>query len=85
MRRKHARFWFGTFTEKNIDNKFHLIFYFSTQTSEAESLYHNYELETLAIIYTLKRFRIYLQGILFKIVINCNALVITLNRKEINP
>lgn len=71
--------------QRKADNRFHPIFYFSKRTTEVEARYHSYELETLAIIYALKRFRIYLQGIPFKIVTDCNALVMTLNRRNINP
>lgn len=71
--------------QRKADGKFHPIFYFSKRTSEAEARYHSYELETLAIIYAIKRFRIYLQGIRFKIVTDCNALILTLNKKDINP
>ena len=71
--------------QRKADNRFHPIFYFSKRTSEVEARYHSYELETLAIVYALKRFRIYLQGIPFKIVTDCNALVMTLNKKDINP
>lgn len=71
--------------QRKADNRFHPIFYFSKRTTEVESRYHSYELETLAIIYALKRFRIYLQGIPFKIVTDCSALVMTLNKKDINP
>lgn len=51
------------------------------------SRYHSFELETLAIIYALKRFRVYLQGIKFNIVTDCNSLTLTLNKKHtrINP
>lgn len=71
--------------QRKPDKKFHQIFYFSKKTTEVESRYHSYELETLAIIYALRRFRIYLQGIPFKIITDCNALVMTLNKKDINP
>ena len=71
--------------QRKADKKFHPIFYFSKRTSDVETRYHSYELETLAIIYALKRFRIYLQGIRFKIVTDCNALIMTLNKKDLNP
>lgn len=38
----------------------------------------------MAIIHALRRFRTYLQGITFNIVTDCNALVMTLNKKLIN-
>lgn len=71
--------------QKKKDNRLHPIFYFSKRTTDVESRYHSFELETLAIIYALKRFRVYLQGINFKIVTDCNSLTLTLNKKDINP
>ena len=54
--------------QKKADMKMYPIFYFSKRTSETESRYHSFELETLAIVYALRRFRVYLHGIKFKIV-----------------
>lgn len=71
--------------QKQSDKKLHLIFYFSKATSAAEKNYHSFELETLAIIYSLRRFRIYLEGIEFKIVTDCEAFTQTLARKSLNP
>lgn len=42
--------------------------YFFKRTSTAEEHYHSFELETLAIIYALRRFKVYLEGIQFLIV-----------------
>lgn len=70
--------------QKQADGKFHPVSYFSKRTTQAESRYHSFELEALAIVYSLERFRVYLQGIEFKIVTDCNSLKQTLERKEIN-
>ena len=71
--------------QRQDDGKFHPIFYFSKRTTDVESRYHSYELETLSIIYALRRFKIYLTGIKFKIVTDCQSLTLTLNKKLINP
>lgn len=71
--------------QKKEDGKLHPIFYFSKRTTETEAKYHSFELETLAIIYALRRFRIYLQGRKFKIVTDCNSLTLTLNKIDLNP
>lgn len=71
--------------QRKKNGLFHPIAYFSKRTSEAESRYHSFELETLTIVYALRRFRIYLQGVRFKIVTDCNDLKLTLDKKEINP
>lgn len=71
--------------QKKADRKLHPVFYFLKRTTEIESRYHSYELETLAIIYALRRFRTYLLGIKFKIITDCQALNLTLKKKETNP
>lgn len=70
--------------QRQIDKQMHPVFYFSKRTTEAEARYHGFELETLAIIYALRRFRIYLQGIPFTIVSDCSAVTQTLEKKDIN-
>lgn len=70
--------------QKQDDGAFHPIAYFSKRTTEAETRYHSFELETLAIINALRRFRTYLEGIKFKIVTDCNSLTLTLNKKLVN-
>jgi len=71
--------------QKKKDSKFHPVFYFSKRTTDVEAKYHSFELETLAVVYSLQRFRIYLQGIQFKIVTDCSALTLALNKKELCP
>lgn len=71
--------------QRQSDGKFHPILYFSQRTTSTESKYHSFELETLAIIYALRRFRVYLEGIPFKIITDCNSLTLTLSKKTLNP
>lgn len=61
------------------------IAYFSRQTTLEERHLHSYELETLAIVCSLKKFRVYLLGIEFKIVTDCNALRTTLTKRDLIP
>ena len=70
--------------ERESDNLFYPIFCFSTRTSEVKARYHSFKLETLAVIYALRRFRIYLQGIPFKIVTDRNAWKLTLDKQDVN-
>ncbi|KAK9694785.1 RNase H-like domain found in reverse transcriptase [Popillia japonica] len=55
------------------DNRFHPVYYMSKKTTPAERKYCSYELEVLAIVEALKKFRIYLLGHNFKIITDCNA------------
>lgn len=65
------------------DNKFHPIYYTSKKTTPAEERYSSYELEVLAIIQAVKKFRIYLLGISFKIVTDCAAFQKTMSKKDL--
>lgn len=62
-----------------------VVAYFSRRTQGAESKYHSYELETLAIVKALQHFRHYLVGVTFKIVTDCNSLKLTERKKDLVP
>lgn len=65
------------------DEKFHPVYYYSRKTSPAEQNYTSYELEVLAIIKGLSKFRVYLAGMEFKIVTDCSAFQMTMSKKEL--
>lgn len=65
------------------DNCLHPVQYMSRKTTPAEEKYHSYELEVLAIIEALKKWRVYLMGIKFKIVTDCNAFAMTMKKAEV--
>lgn len=54
--------------QRQSDDVMHPVFYFSRRTTEVEARYHSFELETLTIVYALRRFRIYVQDMTFTIV-----------------
>lgn len=55
--------------QKQKNNIFQPVFYFSKRTSETKSKLHSYELEMFAIVNALERFRVYLQDLpSFKII-----------------
>lgn len=61
------------------------IAYFSRKTTIDEQKYHAYELETLAVIASLQRFRVYLLGLKFTLITDCNALRATLTKRDLIP
>ncbi|GFX72085.1 transposon Tf2-11 polyprotein [Trichonephila clavipes] len=65
------------------DGKLHSVYYMSKKTNTAEEKYDSYELEVLAIINALKKFRVYLLGQPFKIVTDCSAFQKTMQKKEL--
>lgn len=64
------------------DNQLHPVYYASWKTSEVEERYSSYELEVLAVIKALRKFRVYLLGVPFRIVTDCRAFVQTMSKKD---
>lgn len=62
-----------------------VVSYFSRQTTQMEQKFHSFELETLAIVSAVKRFREYLLGRNFIIVTDCNAVKSTFEKHDLNP
>lgn len=61
----------------------HPVQFMSHRTNEAQSRYSSYELEALAIVEGIKKFRHYLYGIRFKLVADCKAFQQTLMKKNL--
>ncbi|GFU33840.1 retrovirus-related Pol polyprotein from transposon 17.6 [Trichonephila clavipes] len=59
------------------------IHYFSRKTTVQQEKYSSYELEVLAIIEALKKFRSYLLGTKFKIITDCDAFQKTMHKKDL--
>lgn len=75
----------GILLQKQSDNVLKPVAYFSRKTSKEESLYHSFELETLAVVESLRRFRVYLAGIHFHVVTDCVAVRQTFEKKDLLP
>lgn len=66
-------------------DKLHPVAYYSRQTSPEEQRFHSYELETLALVVALQKFRVYLLGNSFKVVTDCNAIRSTMTKRDLIP
>ncbi|GFY68576.1 hypothetical protein TNIN_483831 [Trichonephila inaurata madagascariensis] len=66
------------------DNSLHPIYYMSRKTSETERKYTSYERKVLVIIEARKKFKVYILGMPFKIITNCNAFTKTMSKKDLN-
>lgn len=76
----------GILLQKPDENSsFKPVAYYSKQTSKEEEYLHSYELETLAVVQSLKKFRTYLIGLSFKVYTDCNALKSTLTKRDLVP
>lgn len=69
--------------QKDDAGLFRPVSYYSRKTTPDEQKLHSFELETLAVIAALNRFRVYLLGIPFKILTDCNALRTTLSKRDL--
>ncbi|XP_015435727.1 PREDICTED: uncharacterized protein LOC107191251 [Dufourea novaeangliae] len=76
---------YGAILFQRMDGDLRVVAYFSRRTTPEESRYHSYELETLAIVNALKYFRVYLLGIKFKIITDCNAIEATSTKRDLLP
>lgn len=56
--------------------------YFSRQTTPIEQHFSSYELETLAVVTSLVKFRPYLLGMPFTIITDCNSLRATFMKRD---
>lgn len=74
---------FGSCLLQKHDGKFHPVFYVSFKTTDAEAKYTSYELEVLAVIKSLKKLRVYLLGIKFKIFTDCKAFELTMKKQDL--
>lgn len=63
----------------------HVVAYFSKQTTIEQRHYHSYELETMAVVYALQYFRVYLLGLRFTVVTDCSALRTTFSKRDLVP
>ncbi|XP_026746101.1 uncharacterized protein LOC113507445 [Trichoplusia ni] len=57
---------YGAVLIQKDDGKPHVVAYYSQRTSDAESRYHSYELETLAVVRAIEHFRHFIYGQLEK-------------------
>lgn len=71
------------FQMDSSDGQLHPVCYMSRKITEAQRNYHSYELEVLAIVEALKKFRVYLLGAHFKIVTDCAAFTKTLEKRDL--
>lgn len=75
----------GILLQRQLDDKMHPIAYYSRTTCKEEQRYHSYELETLAVVNSLKHFRVYLLGLEFKIFTDCNSVRSAFAKRDLVP
>lgn len=76
---------YGAILIQRKQNVPHVIAYFSRRTTEVESRYHSYELETLAVVRAVENFRHYLYGQHFTVYTDCNSLKASKAKTDLSP
>jgi len=67
------------------DQQLQPIAYFSRATSTTERNFHSYELEALAVVESLERFKYYVCGKMIKVITDCNALKTAMEKRDLIP
>lgn len=75
----------GILLQRDLNGPLRPVAYFSRQTTPEEQNYSAYDLETLAVVASLQKFRVYLVGIQFKIITDCNSLRATFQKRDMIP
>lgn len=76
---------YGAILLQKKEGKMRAVAYFSKRTTDAESKYHSYELETLAVVNAVKHFRHFLHGRKFLVVTDCNSLQMSRKKLDLAP
>lgn len=75
----------GILMQRDTEGTIRPVAYYSRKTTDDEQKLHSFDLGTLAVIASLQRFRVYLLGVKFKIITDCNALRTTLTKRDLIP
>jgi len=71
--------------QEQTDGSLQPVIYYHQTTTKDEKKYHAYELETLAVVKALQKFRVYLYGKKFMIVTDCAAVRYTFTKRDLTP
>ena len=75
----------GMLLQRTDEKDWKPIFYYSRHCTDAERNHHSYELEVLAVVEALERFRIYILGKHFRLITDCSAIASIKTKKELIP
>ena len=74
----------GILLQSTDGKTFNPVLYYSRHCTEVESKYPSFELEVLAVVESLERFRVYILGKPFKVVTDCDAITTMKSKTEPN-
>lgn len=76
---------YGAILIQRDNNIPRVVAYFSRRTTDTESRYHSYELETLAVVRAVENFRHYLYGQHFTVFTDCNSVKASKAKVDLSP
>lgn len=75
----------GVLLQRQETGEWKAIAYASRQTTETETRYHSFELEALAVVFSIQKFRVYVSGLKFQVVTDCSALRLAWSKRDLSP
>lgn len=75
----------GAVLLQRVNGDLKVVAYASRQTTEAEEKYHSFELEALAVVFGIQKFKVYVTGLKFVVVSDCSALRLAWAKRDLSP
>lgn len=75
----------GVLFQRQSSGELKVVAYASRQTTATEEKYHSFELEALAVVFSIEKFKVYVTGIQFKVVTDCSALRLAWAKRDLSP
>lgn len=75
----------GVLLQRQDNGEWKAVAYASRQTTAAETNYHSFELEALAVVFSIMKFKVYVTGLKFVVVTDCSALRLAWSKRDLSP
>lgn len=75
----------GVLLQRQEDGDLKVVAYASRQTTAMEQNYHSFELEALAVVFSIQKFKVYVTGRKFTVVTDCSALRLAWSKRDLSP
>lgn len=75
----------GVLLQRQSRGELGVVAYASRQTTATEQKYHSFELEALAVVFSIQKFRVYITGTKFRVITDCSALRMAWSKRDLSP
>lgn len=75
----------GVLLQRSENGEWKVVAYASRQTTATEAKYHSFELEALAVVFSIIKFKVYVSGVRFSVVTDCSALRLAWAKRDLSP